>query len=226
MEQGVIAGGILSGLPQGMPYEGLFHLSDPSIPGIYLVLFLIILLENGVPPMIWLPGDSLLFLSGILAAEGLFDLPSLFVVCCLGAFLGYQINYLLGSRVGLPLVTRHFSSIITEQKLEKSRYFYSRWGNAAISIGRFFPVIRTIIPFLAGISRMDLRQFTAYNILGAMFWPPIVAGFGYLCGVHPWLDAYRDYIIAIVAVIFVLSIIGPVILILCTNILAERRNGS
>ena len=90
-------------------------ISEPYRPGIYLILFTIILLENGIPPMIWLPGDSLLFLTGILAAGGVFDLPTLFIACSLGAFCGYQISYLLGSHIGLPLITPAF-------------FFYHKWG--------------------------------------------------------------------------------------------------
>ncbi|MDD1728731.1 MAG: DedA family protein [Methanospirillum sp.] len=188
---------------------------------IYLILFLIILLENGVPPMIWLPGDSLLFLSGMLAASGFFDLSSLLVVYILAGFFGYQISYLLGSRLGLPLISRHFSRIVTEKNLKQSREFYCRWGNAAITIGRFVPIIRTITPFIAGISRMKINQFTAYNILGAFFWPFTVCGFGFLCGVIPWLASYRDLIFNLVSVLFILSILGSCILILHSWILSR-----
>ena len=180
----------------------------------YLILFLIILLENGVPPMIWLPGDSLLFLSGMLAASGFFDLSSLLVVYILAGFFGYQLSYLLGYRLGLPLISRHFSRIVTEKNLKKSGDFYCRWGNAAITIGRFVPIIRTITPFLAGISRMRINQFTAYNILGAFLWPFTVCGFGFLCGVIPWLATYRDLIFDLVSVLFILSILGSCVLIL------------
>ncbi len=181
---------------------------------IYLLLFIIILLENGVPPMIWLPGDSLLFLSGMLAAAGHLDLSSLLIVYMLAAFFGYQLSYTLGFRLGLPLVRRHFSRIITEKSLKRSGEFYCRWGNAAITLGRFIPVIRTITPFIAGISRMNKNHFTAYNILGAMFWPSLVCGFGYLCGVLPWLATYRELIFGIVSVLFGLSILCSFLLIL------------
>ncbi len=175
---------------------------------IYLILFMIILLENGVPPMIWLPGDSLLFLSGMLAAGGFLDISYLLIAYILAGFLGYEISYLLGFRLGLPLITRHFSRIITEKDLKRSGDFYCRWGNTAITIGRFIPIIRTIVPFLAGISRMRINQFTAYNILGAFLWPFIVCGFGYLCGILPWLATYRDLIFSIVSLLFILSILG------------------
>lgn len=195
-------------------------LTDTAVlagPAIYFILFAIILLENGVPPMIWLPGDSLLFLSGILAGEGFFDLSSLLVVYILAGFFGYQISYTLGFRLGLPLITRHFSRIVTEKNLVRSGEFYCRWGNTAITIGRFIPIIRTIVPFLAGISRMNSNQFTAYNILGAFLWPLFVCGFGYLCAVLPWLATYRDLLFGLVAVLFVLSIITPLCLILISR---------
>lgn len=183
-------------------------------PAIYLILFLVILLENGVPPMIWLPGDSLLFLSGMLAAGGFFDLSSLLFVYILAGFIGYQLSYTLGLHLGLPLITRHFSQIITEKSLMRSGEFYCRWGNTAITIGRFIPIIRTMTPFLAGISRMKINQFTAYNILGAFLWPLIVCGFGYLCGVLPWLASYRDLIFVAASVLFVLSLMTSLCLVL------------
>jgi len=181
---------------------------------IYALLFVIILLENGVPPMIWLPGDSLLFLSGMLAAAGSLDLSSLLVVYMLAAFCGYELSYTIGLRLGLPLINRHFSRIITEKRLRESGEFYCRWGNAAITIGRFIPVIRTMTPFLAGISRMDRNRFRAYNALGAMFWPCAVCGFGYLCGVLPWLESYREIIFGVVSALFTLSILCSVLFIL------------
>jgi membrane-associated protein len=181
---------------------------------IYLILFLIILVENGIPPMIWLPGDSLLFLSGMLAAGGILDISYLLIVYILAGFCGYEISYLLGSHLGLPLLNRHFSWIVTAKDLKRSGEFYCRWGNTAITIGRFIPIIRTIIPFLAGISRMRINQFTAYNILGAFLWPPVVCGFGYLCGVLPWLATYRGFIFGAVSLLFLFSILGSSTIIL------------
>jgi membrane-associated protein len=175
--------------------------------GIYLFLFIIIFLENGLPPMIWLPGDSLLFLTGLLAAGGVFDLPTLLIMYSLGAFIGYELNYILGLRIGLPLVTRHFFRIVTVKHLLRSEDFYNRWGNAAITIGRFIPVIRTITPLLAGISRMNISRFTAYNILGAMLWPVTVCGTGYLFGILPWLSEYQDILFNLVSLLFIGSIV-------------------
>lgn len=180
----------------------------------YLILFIIILLENGLPPMIWLPGDSLLFLTGMLAAVGFLDISYLLIAYILAGFFGYEISYLLGSRLGLPLIIRHFSRIVTDKNLKRSREFYNKWGNTAITIGRFIPIIRTIIPFLAGISRMKPNQFTAYNILGAFLWPPLVCGFGYLCVISPWLAEYQDIIFAGVSLLFIVSILGSGALIL------------
>lgn len=190
-------------------------------PFVYPILFTIIFLENGVLPMVWLPGDSLLFLSGILAAGTVLDLSGLLITYVVAAFLGYQLNYILGRNLGFPLIYRHFSGTITERHLEKSRDFYRRWGNLAITIGRFVPVIRTIIPFLAGISHMNVRSFTVYNILGALLWPSVVCGFGYLCGILPWIDAYREGILLLVSALFTLGILGSVILVV-TSLVRTR----
>jgi membrane-associated protein len=202
----------LTGNLAGLVFEG--H-GDVSLC-IYPILFIIILLENGVPPMIWLPGDSLLFLSGMLAAGTLLNLYLLLGTFILAAATGYQINYYLGEKLGLPLITTHFSQIITQKNLKHSEDFYQKWGNSAVTIGRFIPVIRTMTPFLAGLSRMDLRKFTGYNILGALIWPPIVCGSGYLCGIIPDLILFRDQIFSIVSFLFGLSILASFILIIIT----------
>lgn len=188
--------------------------ADTAGLAFYLILFLIILLENGIPPMLWLPGDSLLFLTGMLAAGGFLDISYLLIAYTLAGFFGYELSYRLGYHVGLPFVTRHFSRIVTEKDLKRSGEFYCKWGNTAITIGRFIPILRTVIPFLAGISRMKPNHFTAYNILGAFLWPPLVCGFGYLCAIIPWLAAYRNFIFAGVSVLFFLSILGSFALIL------------
>ncbi len=205
---------MLSGVFTQIQSGDLISAAGRSGQVIYLILFLIILLENGFPPMIWLPGDSLLFLSGMISATGVLDIYWVLVVFLLAAFCGYELSYFLGLHLGLPLISRHFSWIVTEKSLKKSGEFYCRWGSAAITIGRFFPVIRTLTPFLAGISRMKPNQFTAYNILGALIWPPVVCGFGYLCGVLPWLAAYRDSIFLGVSLIFAASILFSVSLVL------------
>ena len=196
---------MIQGALQGSSLGDILLQIDPSHPWMLLILFLVIFLENGFPPMIWLPGDSLLFMAGILASGGLLDLSTFCFICSLGAFLGYQLNYLLGQYVGLPFIARHFYSIIDDEKLKRSEHFYTRWGDAAICIGRFFPVIRTVIPFLAGISRMNFRQFTAYNLIGAILWPFVVTGLGYLCGTLSWLSEYRTFLLAGVATLFILS---------------------
>lgn len=200
----------LTGILTGLVTEG--H-GDGSLC-IYPILFAIIFLENGVPPMIWLPGDSLLFLSGMLAAGSFLNPFLLLGTFILAAATGYQINYNLGKKLGLPLITNHFSHIITRKNLQNSEDFYQKWGNTAITIGRFIPVIRTMTPFLAGISRMNLRKFTGYNILGAMIWPPVVCGSGYLCGIIPGLLMYRDEIFSVVSFLFGLSILASFILII------------
>lgn len=197
-------------------------------PEVYLVIFVIIFLENGFPPMIWLPGDSLLFLIGMLTARDLLSLPAILGASITAAFLGYQCSYLLGRFIGLPLITTSFSRIISEKSLHRSHLFSCRWGTAAILIGRFIPVIRTLTPFLAGISRMDFKVFSVVNFLGAILWPLVVCGSGYLFAALPYPAAFRDLVFSIVIVLFGLSIITSLAVIIVTGIrtwMVMNQNG-
>jgi membrane-associated protein len=188
---------------------------------IYFILFLIIFLENGLPPMVWLPGDSLLFLTGMLAGTEALNLNSLLIAYCVGAFFGYELSFHLGAGLGLPFITRYCTKIVPDSSLKKSYDFYSRWGNVAITLGRFIPVFRTMIPFFAGMGRMKRNQFTAYNIIGALFWPFFICGLGYLSVTMPWLNAYHDFLFAGVLILFVLSILFSVSMILFSLIQPE-----
>lgn len=186
---------------------------------IYLLLFLVILLESGVPPMIWLPGDSLLLMSGLLASGGYLDIRLLILTYFLAGVTGYQINYHLGSRVGLPFISKKFPDIVTDERLKKTGTFFCRYGNTALIPARFVPVVRTLAPFIAGISGMNRRSFFVINILSAGLWSGIVSSTGYLCGKIPW---FQENIVA-VSILFFIGASAPLIGTLVTILRAEKK---
>ncbi len=168
---------------------------DMHEPAVYILLFLIILLECGFPPMVWLPGDSLLFLSGLYAAAGALDIGIVMGIFVFAGTAGYLVNYTCGRYAGLPFTRRWFPGMIPEEKMDQAFRFFDRWGTHAVFFGRFIPVVRTFVPFIAGIARMDLIRFTILAIISGSVWGPVICGAGYLCGSVPWLTAYRDIIL-------------------------------
>jgi membrane-associated protein len=151
-------------------------------PWIYGVLFAIVFCETGLVVTPFLPGDSLLFAAGALAAStGGMNIPLLWVVLVVAAILGDAVNYSIGRRLG----TRVFSEnarILKTAHLRKTEAFYEKHGNRTIILARFVPIVRTFAPFVAGVGRMQYRRFATYNIVGGLAWVTIFLGAGALFG--------------------------------------------
>ncbi|MBS0617372.1 MAG: DedA family protein [Spirochaetes bacterium] len=135
----------------------------------YAILFGVIFAETGLVVTPFLPGDSLLFAIGAIAARGVLSLPVILIGLSLAAVLGDAVNYSVGRFFG-DFVTRKFSRIVKPQYIEKTHEFYEKYGTKTIVIARFVPIVRTIAPFVAGIAKMRYRDFALYNILGGLFW--------------------------------------------------------
>lgn len=146
----------------------LINISSQGIWILYVMLFLIIFCETGLVLVPFLPGDSLLFLCGSMAVMGnaFFNIHLLIIVLATAAFLGDSLNYEIGKRFGGLLYKPNWSKYINLVYLEKADVFFKRHGSGAIFLGRFVPIIRTLIPFTAGISKMAYRKFLSFNILG------------------------------------------------------------
>lgn len=155
--------------------------------GVYIVLFFIIFAETGLVVTPFLPGDSLLFAAGALAATG--DLSvSLLAITLLGAAVsGDAVNYLVGRRFG-HLIVKRGSRLVKHEHLERASEFFARYGGRAVVLGRFAPIIRTFVPFVAGMCEMHLPRFWAFNISGAIAWVTLFLGAGYLFGNLPWVE--------------------------------------
>ena len=156
-------------------------------PWFYGVLFLVIFCETGLVVTPFLPGDSLLFAVGALAAiEGsILNLPLLAALCFIAAFFGNLSNYTIGRFFGARLFGGEGSRFLRRDYLDQTEAFYARHGGKTVVLARFIPIVRTFAPFVAGIGAMNFFWFTIYSIAGAAFWiVPFLAG-GYYLGNNP-----------------------------------------
>ena len=174
----------------------------------YIILFIIIFAETGLVVTPFLPGDSLLFAIGAIAARGDLDLYLTIFLLIIAAILGDTVNY----RVGLFFKDRILKGekirFIKESHLEKTKEFYDRYGGKTIIIGRFIPIIRTFAPFVAGIGTMEYRHFILYNVVGGVVWILIFTIAGFYFGNLPMIR--KNFTLVIFAII-VLSILPAVI---------------
>lgn len=166
-------------------------------PGLFAAVFA----ETGIFFMFFLPGASMLFTAGLLAAHGLFNVWLLAPLITIAAILGDNTGYWFGSQVGHALYHRPDSRFFKKAYLIKTRDFYERHGVRAIVFARFVPIVRTFAPILAGIAEMRYRTFFTYNVVGAVLWGAGVTFGGYFLGAHvPGADKYFTTII--VGIIF------------------------
>ena len=143
---------------------------------IYVILFLIIFTETGIVIWPWLPGDSLLFIAGAVAAVGSMNIVILLIVCITAAILGNTSNYFIGKYFGeraLKLKIRG-KQLVKQEHLDRTHAFYEKYGPVTMIITRFVPIIRTISPFVAGVGKMSYGKFTLYNIAGALLSVPSI----------------------------------------------------
>lgn len=180
---------------------------------VYALLFAIIFIETGLVIMPFLPGDSLLFVAGSLAAgaQPSLDLGVLFGLLFLAAVLGDNINYWVGRFFGARVVKwRTFGRDLVQQKhLDKTHAYFEKYGVKTIIIARFVPIVRTITPFVAGIGAMSYRKkFLPFDVFGGALWIGLLLLAGYLFGTHPFVQ--KHYETVILAIIF-LSVLPMVI---------------
>jgi membrane-associated protein len=173
-------------------------------PWIYAILFAVIFCETGLVVTPFLPGDSLLFVAGAIAAAGEMNVHLLFALLAGAAFLGNAVNYSIGRWLGHRLFRDTRSRFLDPAHLEKAHAFYERHGGKAVVISRFLPIIRTYVPFVAGMARMHPREFLAYNAAGAVLWTGGLLYAGYFFGNIPWI---RGNLTAIIVGIVVVSLL-------------------
>ncbi|HXV64417.1 MAG TPA: VTT domain-containing protein [Vicinamibacteria bacterium] len=175
----------------------------------YAVLFLVIFCETGLVATPFLPGDSLLFSAGALAAAGALDLFSLCALLSLAAVAGDAANYAFGRTVVARWLSR--SRLVNRSHLARAESFYRTHGGKAIVLARFAPILRTFAPFVAGMARMRYERFLVFNLLGGVGWVGLCAGFGYLFGNLPVVkENFTAVLIAIVLVSLLPAVAGLV----------------
>ncbi len=176
----------------------------------YGIIFSIVFVETGVVIMPFLPGDSLLFASGALAALGAFNLPTLIILFIAAAVLGDTLNYHIGKKVGTSIPPNSFiGRFINKERMEAAQKFFNKHGGKTIVFARFMPFIRTFIPFVAGASQMNYKYFISYNVFGGVLWVLICTFAGYFFGNIPVIKENFSTVILLIIFISVLpAIIG------------------
>jgi membrane-associated protein len=154
---------------------------------IYALLFAIIYIETGFVVMPFLPGDSLLFVAGAIAALGGMNLLLLMVLLSAAAIAGDATNYSIGRWFGPKVFSWEDSRWFNKEAFNKTNAFYEKHGPLTIVIGRFMPFIRTFTPFVAGVANMSYPKFAFYNVIGGLLWVCGLTGLGYLIGNNAWV---------------------------------------
>ena len=162
---------------------------------VYALLFLIIFVETGVVVMPFLPGDSLLFVVGTMCGVGLMSYPLAVGILFVAAVLGDQCNYTIGRYFGPKVFGWPDSRFFNKRAFDKSHAFYERYGGITIILARFAPFLRTFAPFVAGVSEMNRRKFTLFNVAGGALWVGGIVTAGYLFGNIPIVKANLEKII-------------------------------
>lgn len=160
-----------------------------------LILFLVIFCETGLVVTPFLPGDSLLFVLGALGASGEINLVLLAVVLTIAAVTGNMLNHQIGRFVGPRIFDKEGTRFFNRDNLIKTKDFYARHGGKTIVIGRFLPVLRTFVPFVAGIGRMEYGRFFFYNLIGGILWVAVFFVGGYYFGNMPIVQENFSFII-------------------------------
>ena len=174
---------------------------------VYAILFAIIFSETGFVVTPFLPGDSLLFVAGAIAATGELNVYLLVVVLALAAFLGNIVNYAIGRWLGKNVFTEGRARWLNRKHLDKAHAFYDKHGGKAVVISRFLPIVRTYVPFVAGMAEMKPREFTLYNVAGAVLWVGSLTFAGFFFGNIPWIKGNLTAIIIGIVVVSMLPLV-------------------
>lgn len=166
----------------------------------YAILFMIIFLETGLVLMPFLPGDSLLFAAGTIAAMGALNIYLLLILLVAAAIIGDTVNYWVGHYIG-PKVFRRNYRFLNKEYLERTHKFFEKHGGKTIIIARFLPIIRTFAPFLAGVGRMSYLKFLAYNVIGGVVWVALFLFAGFFFGNIPFIK--ENFTLVILAIIII-----------------------
>ena len=177
-------------------------------PWTYLVLFLIVFCETGLVFTPFLPGDSLLFAVGTLAAVGILDIQGVLFILSAAAVLGDSANYGIGHILAPKVFGHEKIPFLKQEYLERTEKFFEKYGGKTIIIARFVPIIRTFAPFLAGVGAMRYRRFLLYNVTGGLLWVFVLTLAGYYFGT---LKFVKENFSLVILGIIIVSILPGVI---------------
>ena len=167
---------------------------------VYALLFTIVFAETGFVVTPFLPGDSLLFAAGALCATGKLSTPALFGLLVFAAFAGNTVNYAVGRFIG-PRVFQTSHRLLNKEYLERAHAFFEQYGGKAIVLGRFVPIVRTFVPFVAGAAQMTSASFVLYNAVGAVAWVGLCLGAGFVFGNVPIVK--ENFSLVTIGIVFV-----------------------
>jgi membrane-associated protein len=175
----------------------------------YAVLFLIIFAETGLVVTPILPGDSLLFAAGALCAapESSLNVHVMAALLFVAAVLGDTVNYWIGAKIGPAVFKREDSIFLRKKHLERAHAFFEKYGGRAIILARFVPIVRTFVPFIAGVGRMTYSRFIAYNVIGGFVWIYFFTYAGYWFGNRPFVQKNFKLVILAIIILSVLPIV-------------------
>lgn len=199
--------------------QHLVHLSAQYGPWIYVILFVVIFCETGLVVTPFLPGDSLLFAAGGIAAIGGMNIHVMVLLLLVAAILGDAANFMIGKYFGQKLFANPDSKIFRRSYLEKTHAFYEKHGGKTIIIARFVPIVRTFAPFVAGMGDMHYGTFIRYNIIGAVLW---VLSFSYAGYFFANIPVVKNNLGLVMAAIIVISILPAVVEIIRTKLNAKK----
>ena len=174
---------------------------------VYAILFAIIFSETGFVVTPFLPGDSLLFVAGAVAASGAMDVHLLVVLLIVAAITGNMVNYAVGRWLGKRFFNDRGSRWLNPAHLDKAHAFYEKHGGKAVVISRFLPIVRTYIPFVAGLGAMEPARFTMFNVAGGVLWVASLCYAGYFFGNIPWIKGNLTLIIVGIIVVSLVPVV-------------------
>jgi membrane-associated protein len=177
----------------------------------YLFLFAVVFLETGVVVTPFLPGDSLLFTVGAIAATGALKIEITFPLLLIAAVAGDAANYHIGRAVGPKIFSKENSFLFHKEHLVRAQKFYEKYGNKTILLARFIPVMRTFAPFVAGIGTMKYSKFVGYNVAGAFIWCTLFMMGGYFFGGIPAVQEHFSWVIIGIIGISIVPVIKEIV---------------
>lgn len=182
---------------------------------IYGILFLIIFVETGLVIMPFLPGDSLLFVAGMLCAigAGALNIWILIPLLIIAAIIGDNVNYYVGKYLSQRVLALKINNknLVKQEWIDEVHAYFEKYGSKTIIIARFMPIIRTVTPFVAGIGNMNNKIFFTYNVIGAILWVSSVTIVGYFLGNVPWVEENLEKIILGIVFVSILPMIIKII---------------